>query len=52
MNSNSEIDALKHRIKELEDTIVHYKAYEGLHVDMLERIQEILDETTDGREVI
>jgi hypothetical protein len=48
MKSNPEINALKHRIRELEDTIVHYKAREVQLVDMLQRIKEITEsEPTD-----
>ena len=48
MKSDPEINALKHRIRELEDTIVHYKAREAQLVDMLQRINEITEsEPTD-----
>lgn len=53
MISNPAIDSLKHQIRELEDTIVHYKANEDMRINMLQRIQEILDETdNDDSEVI
>ncbi|NIA12157.1 MAG: hypothetical protein GWP10_21165 [Nitrospiraceae bacterium] len=52
MDSNPEINALKQRIRELEDTIVHYEASRGQQADMLRRIQEILDEAEDDREVL
>ena len=52
MKSNPEINALKHRIKELEDTVVHYKAREEETEYMLQQIIEIAERTEDGGEVI
>lgn len=47
MNSNPEINTLKHRIKELEDTVVHYKAREDQLLDMLQRIVGIAESEVD-----
>ena len=44
MKSNPEFNAFKDRIRELDDTIVHYEAHEGQLVDRLQRIQAILEE--------
>ncbi len=44
MKSTPEINALEHRIKELEDAIVHYKAREEQVEVMLQRIIVIAEE--------
>ena len=47
MKSNPEIDALKHRIKELENAIVHYTAREEETKYMLQQIIGIAEGTED-----
>jgi cell fate (sporulation/competence/biofilm development) regulator YlbF (YheA/YmcA/DUF963 family) len=48
MKSDPEINALKHRIRELEDTVAHYKTREYQLTNMLQRINEITEsEPTD-----
>lgn len=44
MLTDTEINALKRRVKELEDACVHYAAREEQLIDMLQRIGEITEE--------
>lgn len=52
MKSNPEINALKHRIKELEDAVTHYKAREEQTEWMLQQIIEIAERTEDEGEAV
>jgi hypothetical protein len=48
MKTNPEINALKHTIKDLEDTIAHYKARDDMITNMLNRITDIADELEEA----